>query len=217
MNFLDTLIDLYKNNEIDVEGIREEVETFMFGGHDTVAAALSWCLYLLGSHPEYQKTLQNEIDEVKGENIYEKIYNMNFLELVIKESLRLYPSAPIIARAVNEEMMINDQSIKKGTEILIDIYSLHRNPSYWINPNRFNPYRFIDNKQTHFTYIPFSAGVRNCIGQKFAKLEMKVFIFNILKSYDLKSMQSINEVEPCLEIIMRSNSGILMEFKKRSF
>ena len=217
--FLDMLLDAYDKGEIDVDGIREEVDTFMFEGHDTTASALSWTLYLIGRHPEVQKKLHTEIDNASvSENLLDKIRNMKYLEYVIKESLRLYPPVPFYARVLDKDTLIDGQLFPKGATVSIDVISIHTNPEDWDDPMSFNPDRFGEEKfykRKPYTYLPFSAGPRNCIGQKFAMLEDKIFVYFILSNFQINSVQDDNDVQEYSSMIHASANGLYIEFHNR--
>ena len=216
--FIDTLIESYQKGDIDIDGIREEVDTFVFEGHDTTSSGLTFCLYLLGIYKEHQKTLQEEIDEAEGENILEIIQKLKLLDCVIKESLRLYPPVAAIGRRMEEDTVIGGQTFYKDTTIVINIFGLHRNEEYWENPLKFNPYRFMGDEfqqRNPYCYIPFSAGPRNCIGQKFALLEVKICLYYVLKTFNLTSIQAENEIELCTDMITLSQNGVLIKFETR--
>ena len=180
-------------------GIREEVDMFMFGGHDSTASALSWTLYLIGRHPEVQKKLHTEIDNAPvSENLSDKIRNMKYLEYVIKESLRLYPPAPFYERFLDKDTRIDGHVLPKGTTRSMDVIGIHTNPEYWDDPLCFNPDRFGDEKfckRNPYTYLPFSTGPRNYIGQKFAMLEEKIFVYFVLSNFQINSVQDDKHVE----------------------
>ena len=216
--FIDTLIESYQKGDIDIDGIREEVDTFVFEGHDTTSSGLTFCLYLLGIYKEHQKTLQEEIDEAEGENILEIIQKLKLLDCVIKESLRLYPPVAAIGRRMEEDTVIGGQTFYKDTTIVINIFGLHRNEEYWENPLKFNPYRFMGDEfqqRNPYCYIPFSAGPRNCIGQKFALLEVKICLYYVLKTFNLTSIQAEKEIELCTDMITLSRNGVLIKFERR--
>ena len=118
LSFIDILLDSYQSGDIDIDGIREEVDTFIFEGHETTSTAISFCLYYLGRHPEYLKTLQDEIDNAKGENTFKKIRNIQFLDFCLKEALRLYPPVLIIARELEEDSVI-DGTLSTKTQTLL--------------------------------------------------------------------------------------------------
>ena len=216
--FIDTLIESYQKGDIDIDGIREEVDTFVFEGHDTTSSGLTFCLYMLGIYKEHQKTLQEEIDEAEGENILEIIQKLKLLDCVIKESLRLYPPVAAIGRRMEEDTVIGGQTFYKDTTIVINIFGLHRNEEYWENPLKFNPYRFMGDEfqqRNPYCYIPFSAGPRNCIGQKFALLEVKICLYYVLKTFNLTSIQAEKEIELCTDMITLSRNGVLIKFERR--
>ena len=217
--FIDILLSSYQTGEIDIDGIREEVDTFIFEGHDTTASAISFCLYLLGRHPEHQKSLQDEIQNVEGKDVFEKVKNMKFLDLCLKEALRLYPPVPLIARELEEDTVIDGHKIYKNTDVVVAILWLHRNEKYWEEPIKFDPYRFTQKnleERDPFSYVPFSAGPRNCIGQRFALLEAKIYIFYVLKNFNLRSSQKEDDIELCMEIIMKSKNGLMIDFEVSS-
>ena len=123
------VLDIYDKGEIDVEGITEEVDTFMFEGHDTTSSGLSWILYSIGRHNEVQGKLHAEIDKASGaDNILDKIRDMKYLEYVIKEALRLHPPVPYFGRIFEQDTVINEHVLPKGTEIMVDVLGLHTNP-----------------------------------------------------------------------------------------
>jgi len=211
--FIDMLLDLYDQGEIDVEGIREEVDTFMFEGHDTTAAGIGWTLYLLGKHPDVQKKLQKEIDEVSNLDcsLLDKIRALKYLDYVIKEGLRLHPPVAFYARKLEKDTHMNGHLVSKGTNVGISAIGLHTNPEYWDNPLTFNPDRFGDEKflkRNPYIYVPFSAGPRNCVGQKFAMIEQKILLFHVMSAFRIESTQEEDEIEACFEIIHRSNNGL---------
>ncbi|XP_057313637.1 cytochrome P450 4V2-like [Hydractinia symbiolongicarpus] len=217
--FLDMLLDLYDEGEIDIDGIREEVDTFMFEGHDTISAGLSWILYLLGRHPEIQRKLHSEIDKVDAsENLEKKILELKYLEGVIKEGLRLHPPVALFARMLEEDTVINNNVFPKRTELGVAVMALHHNENYWDEPEEFIPDRFLDDdilKRHPYCFVPFSAGYRNCIGQKFAMREEKILLFHVMSKFRLESIQEEDDVQHCFEIIHRSGNGLMIKFFSR--
>ncbi|RXG54293.1 cytochrome P450 4V2, partial [Armadillidium vulgare] len=169
--FLDLLIEYSEQNDLlTEENIREEVDTFMFAGHDTTAVGINWAIYLLGLHPEIQEKVYEELESIFGKSdrpaSSDDIREMKYLECCIKETLRILPSAPMFTRHLTEDMTINGYEIPKGTDVVVVIYSLHRNPQHYSDPLSFQPERFFPEdsaKRNPYSYIPFSAGPRNCI------------------------------------------------------
>ncbi|XP_070264337.1 cytochrome P450 4V2-like isoform X2 [Myotis yumanensis] len=223
--FLDLLLNVMddEGNKLSLEAIREEVDTFMFEGHDTTAAGMNWALYLLGCYPEVQKKLDNELDEVFGNSdrpvTSEDLKKLKYLECVIKETLRIFPSVPIIARELNEDCDVGGYKIVKGSQILIIPYALHRDPKYFPDPEEFKPERFFPENSMGrhpYAYVPFSAGPRNCIGQRFAMIEEKVVLSWILRHFWVESNQKREELGLTGEVILRPTNGIWIKLKRRN-
>ncbi|GAB1598779.1 cytochrome P450 4V2-like [Argonauta hians] len=218
--FLDTLIDKLHGGEIDKKSLREEVDTFMFEGHDTTSSGISFTLYLIASHPDVQRRLQEEIDAFYGDNKETTLVNvktLSYLDSVIKESHRLYPPVPMMGRIAAEDFKIGPYKVKKDTPITVMISSLHRDPRNFPDPHIFNPDRFlIENADRKpYAFIPFSAGPRNCIGQKFASLEEHIVITRIIHKFHLESTQPMKELEPSLSLVLKPSNGIRIKLSYR--
>ncbi|NXM70481.1 CP4V2 protein, partial [Serilophus lunatus] len=222
--FLDMLLSAKddEGNKLSYRDIREEVDTFMFEGHDTTAAAMNWVLYLLGHHPEIQKKVHKELDEVFDNTerpvTTEDLKNLRYLECVVKEALRIFPSVPMFARVLREDCSISGHQIPKGTNILVLTYTLHRDPEIFPDPEEFRPERFFpeNSKGRHpYAYVPFSAGPRNCIGQRFAQMEEKTLLALILRRFWVDSYQKREELGLAGELILRPNNGIWIKLKRR--
>ncbi|CAH3194528.1 unnamed protein product, partial [Porites evermanni] len=220
--FLDLLLESYDTGDISREGVREEVDTFMFEGHDTTAAAITWALYLLGRHPVIQRKVHEEVDSFLGEfvlSIFDDLKDLRYLECVIKEALRLFPSVPFFARTTTEDFHIDGYTAPKGTSVGIATLALHRNSDVWPAPLEFNPDRFLpENSQGRhsFAYIPFSAGPRNCIGQRFAFLEEKIVLCHVMRNFSIESAQTFDDLRTCGELITRPKEGIFVTLCFRS-
>ncbi|XP_061227452.1 cytochrome P450 4V2 [Neopsephotus bourkii] len=222
--FLDMLLNATddEGNKLDYNDIREEVDTFMFEGHDTTAAGMNWALYLLGHNPEAQKKVHKELDEVFGNTerpvTMDDLKELRYLECVLKEALRLFPSVPLFARALREDCSIRGYQIPKGTNVVVITYALHRDPEIFPDPEEFKPERFFPEncKGRHpYAYVPFSAGPRNCIGQRFAQMEEKVLLALILRRFWVESCQKPEELGITGGLILRPNNGIWIKLKRR--
>lgn len=220
--FLDLLLEAYDKGEISREGLREEVDTFMFEGHDTTAAGITWTLYLLARHPLIQQQVQEEVDsffEQRPDTLtVEDLKELRYLECAIKEAQRLFPSVPVIGRTTSEDCQLGSYLAPKGTSLAIATVGLHRNPEVWPAPLEFNPDRFLpENSQGRhpFAYVPFSAGPRNCIGQRFAILEEKLVLAHVLRNFSIESTQTFDDVRPCAKLITRPRDGIYVSLAKR--
>ncbi|EFA09279.1 cytochrome P450 4c3 isoform X2 [Tribolium castaneum] len=221
--FLDLLLETKIDNRLlTQEEIREEVDTFMFEGHDTTASAVSFTLFCLANNLESQQKAFEEQQAIFGniQNVtasYTDLQNMKYLEQVIKEALRLYPSVPFYGREITENVEYDGKLLPKGDILLIFAFGIHRNEKYFPNPEKFDPDRFhnMDNK-TPYAYIPFSAGPRNCIGQKFAMLEMKSTVSKVLRQYKLLPTTPQHELELVGETILKSTNGIKIRVTLRN-
>ncbi|XP_027759248.1 cytochrome P450 4V2 [Empidonax traillii] len=222
--FLDMLLSATddEGNKLSYRDIREEVDTFMFEGHDTTAAAMNWVLYLLGHNPEVQKKVHKELDEVFDNTdrpvTTDDLKQLRYLECVVKEALRLFPSVPMFARTLREDCCISGYQIPKGANVLVLTYALHRDPEIFPDPEEFRPERFFSEnaKGRHpYAYVPFSAGPRNCIGQRFAQMEEKTILALILRRFWVESCQKLEELHISGELILRPNNGIWIKLKRR--
>ncbi|XP_051828004.1 ultra-long-chain fatty acid omega-hydroxylase [Antechinus flavipes] len=226
LDFIDVLL-LAKDEDgkqLSDEDIRAEADTFMFEGHDTTSSGLSWVLFNLARHPEYQDKCREEIQEImKGRDTdeieWDDLAQMPFITMCIKESLRLFPPVTLISRRCTEDIKLPDgRIIPKGTICLVSIYGTHHNPSVWPDSKVFNPYRFDpENPQQRspLAYIPFSAGPRNCIGQSFAMSEMKVVVALTLLRFRL-TVDRTKKVRRKPELILRTESGIWLNVEPLS-
>ena len=221
--FLDLLLEgNEKNNLLTDEDIREEVDTFMFEGHDTTTAGINWSLFLIGLHEDVQERIFEELDSIfQGSDrkaTIKDIQEMKYLDRCIKEALRLYPSVSFIGRLTSETIHLDEYEVPAGTTIGIHIYHLHRDERYFPDPEKFDPDRFLPEniaKRHPYSYIPFSAGPRNCIGQKFAMFEEKAIISDILRKFKIKSADKREEVRIWHGLISRPRNGLRLFLEKR--
>uniref|UniRef100_A0A8R1HR30 CYtochrome P450 family n=1 Tax=Caenorhabditis japonica TaxID=281687 RepID=A0A8R1HR30_CAEJA len=220
--FLDLLLDMVQSGQMDEKDVQAEVDTLMFEGHDTTSAGLTWALHLIGNHPHVQRKIQAELDEVLGDDedvTTEHLSRFKYLECVLKESLRIRPSVPIIMRELSVDQVIGGITIPKGVCLLINQFLVHRDPTQWKDPEVFDPDRFLPENsigRKPFAFIPFSAGSRNCIGQRFALIEEKVILAQILRHFDVTAIEPMHEIRPKMEIIMRPVSPVHLKISRRN-
>ncbi|XP_078489132.1 cytochrome P450 4F2-like [Ciona intestinalis] len=221
-DFLDTLL---KARDSDGKGlsdseIRAEVDTFMFAGHDTTASGISWTFYCLAMHPEHQEKCFQEIEEVMADRTdieWNDLSNLPHLTLCIKESLRQYPPVPIIFRKLNKDIEVDGKTIVKGTNVVLHIYALHHHEEFWKDPHIFDPSRFTQENMksmNSYTYVPFSAGPRNCIGQKFAMNKIKVAVAQVLRQFRIKP-DLTRTIKRSADMIYKTTSGLYLNIERR--
>ncbi|XP_046962269.1 cytochrome P450 4C1-like [Vanessa cardui] len=220
---LDLLLSAEKDGLIDDAGIQEEVDTFMFEGYDTTSTGLIYCLMLLANEPEIQDKIVEELNGIFGDDkrsaTTEDLNKMRYLECCIKESLRLYPPVPFISRKVTVDTVLSGYKIPAGTNCHIHIYHLHRNEHLFKNALKFDPDRFLPENSVgrhNYAYLPFSAGPRNCIGQKFAMMELKSGVSAILRNFRLIPVTKPTDLRFTADLVLRSIRPIHMKFIKRT-
>ncbi|XP_008320917.1 cytochrome P450 4T8 [Cynoglossus semilaevis] len=221
LDFLDILLCARDESHIGLsdEEIRAEVDTFMFEGHDTTASGISFIFYCLACHPEHQTKCREEITEVlqhKDTIDWDDLNRIPYTTMCIKEALRLYPPVPGIARKLTKPMTFFDGvTVPAGCNVSLSMFAIHRNPAVWENPHVFDPLRFLPEnvaKRSPHSFVPFSAGPRNCIGQNFAMNEMKVVVALTLKRYRL--IQDPTQTPKLIpRLVLRSLNGIHIKIK----
>ncbi|ELK36924.1 Cytochrome P450 4V2 [Myotis davidii] len=217
--FFDLLLNVMddEGNKLSLEAIQEEVDTFMFevfcNELDEVfekgGKKLEFCALLRGL------SLQPPAEHGNSDRpvTLEDLKKLKYLECVIKETLRIFPSVPLIARELNEDCDVGGYNVVKGSQILIIPYALHRDPQYFPDPEEFKP----NSVGRHpYAYVPFSAGPRNCIGQRFAMMEEKVILSCILRHFWVESNQKREELGVAGELILRPTNGIWIKLKRRN-
>lgn len=225
------LMDILLQSQIDGKPltdaeVREEANTFLFAGHDTVSSALMFLFYNIARYPEVQEKLLVEIEEIFGrdpreEIVYGKLNDLKYLEGVIKESMRLYPPVPMFGRESQEELKMScGRTLPVGSNITLCPSMVHSDPEVFPDPEEFQPERFVykDSKAAEargFTYIPFSAGPRGCIGQRLAMLEMKIVTVRVLQSLTLQLPKDHQAVQVTSELVLKPRNGIKLLVSRR--
>ena len=226
--FLDLLLEKINigsdEQKLTDEEVREEVDTFMFEGHDTTAMALSWTIFLLGHNRSVQEKLWTEVDrlqvaQVEADLELDDLKGLKYLDCVIKEALRLCPSVPFIGRQTRSDLKLGDHVVPPGSVVFVLIYQLHRNSSIYPNPEQFNPDRFLPEStigRHPFAFVPFSAGPRNCIGQKFAMAEMKTVLYHLTRNFEFESITPQDKARVQMEMVLRPKCPLNIRIKLRS-
>ncbi|XP_056897784.1 cytochrome P450 3A40-like isoform X3 [Takifugu flavidus] len=162
---------------------------FIFGGYETTSSSLGFLAYNLATNPKIQKKLQEEIDKTfpgKVRPNYDDLMQLEYLDMVVNESMRVFPILSRLERMTKTSVEINGFTIPKGTVVAIPVYVLQHDKAYWPEPEAFKPERFSKENKDNvdpYAYLPFGAGPRNCIGNRFALVSMKLVIAEILQHY----------------------------------
>jgi cytochrome P450 len=177
---------------------------------------LSWLLYLLSSRPDCLDRLRQEFDSVLGEAplSYSDVPKFEFATQVIQEALRLYPPFWMVDRMALSDDRAGDLAIPRGSTVVVFVFGAHHSPQYWENPESFDPERFTKaNDKLHrpFTYLPFGAGPRGCIGGNYAMLQILMILSVLLRKYDLQLVPG-QTIEARPMVILRPEHGIRMTF-----
>ncbi|CAO3675910.1 unnamed protein product [Rhizopus microsporus] len=179
------------------EQLRHNIAVIFVAGHETISSTLSLCLYNLAKYKHVQAKLRKEVIEVLGNEpvdvipTLEELRRMEYLNMVIKENLRLYgPSDTIIPREATKDFNLIGTFVPKGTLLNLDIGIMHCDSHVWKNPEEFIPERFGPNgiqvDYNGFTYLPFSNGSRQCIGMNFSLAEQRIFLAMTVKKYEIE-------------------------------
>jgi len=187
--------------DLSIEDMVAQAFTFFFGGFDSSSTLMCFVAHEIAVNQDVQERLQKEIDQVlennNGQAPYEAINNMEYLDAVINETLRMYPSGLALDRLCVEDFELPPTlpgmkpfTVKKGQGIWIPVYGLHHDPKYFEEPEKFDPERFLGERKKHSlncgAFLPFGQGPRMCIGNRFALLETKVLLFHLLARCQLQ-------------------------------
>ncbi|XP_075226842.1 cytochrome P450 4C1-like [Lycorma delicatula] len=217
------LLDLLIDYNMTDEEIKTQVKTFMAAGHETVTTTIIFTIYCLMKYPETQDKVIEELNEIFGDSdrhaTMEDLKNMKYLECVIKESMRLYPPVAMISRKMTDDFQLSsDYVLPKGSTALLFIYKLHRDPKVYPDPEIFNPDRFLPEVaklRNPYAFCPFSAGPRDCIGQKFSMFEMKAVITAILRNFKILPPVDCPDIDLVMEVLLTSLSGVYVRLENR--
>ncbi|XP_022103228.1 leukotriene-B4 omega-hydroxylase 3-like [Acanthaster planci] len=223
-DFLDTLIMARDEDGtgLTVKEMVDEVNNFLFAGHETTATSMTWLLYYLSKHPEHQTKIREEVDEVLAARDSERITvkdlsRFEYMTMAIKESMRMITAGPVMGRKLTTPYTVDGVTIPEGTTVGICLHQLHHNPTVWGDDHmEYKPSRFLPEnvaKMDPFSYSPFSAGARNCIAQQFALNEMKVFTARILRRFRLKWVEGEPDLIPIMTFVSKPMKPLYIDLE----
>ncbi len=199
--------------------IRDEATTLFVAGHDTTSATMAWFWYVLSQNPEVEQRAVAEVFAALGGRspAYEDLPKLKYLEMVVKESMRLYPASSLLfGREAAHDVELGGYTLRRGSWVFISPYVVHRNPLYFKDPQTFDPLRFSPQRSDEippYAYIPFGGGTRVCIGNAFALMEMVLLAATVLQRFHVRLDQPEPEME--LEIVLRPKGGLRMVAQRR--
>lgn len=223
--FIDQLFRLYSKGMVNDKNIKDHVNLMIFAGNDTSGLTVSHAILLLAMHPHIQEQVFDEIDRVYANtplgapSTYEHITQLNYLEQVIRETLRLYPVAPYLLRFCKEDTKISKCVIPRGATVIVSLYTMHRNKEIWgddaddFNPDHFSVEQM--SKRNPNAFAPFSLGPRNCIGMRYAYMAMKVILATVLRHYKFTTHLKMSDITTRFEITMKFVCGDVVKVHRR--
>lgn len=207
-------VDEETGERMNDEQLRDELLTLFAAGHETTSMLLSWTLHALLDNPHVEEKLRAELSHVQS---IEQIVRAPYLDVVLKESLRLYPPVWMIARAAENDDVIPTTGgaqwrIRKGEMVFVAQWTIHRHPKLWSDPLRFDPARFLDDTSPgrhKYAYFPFLGGPRKCIGDQLAVLEAKIILTKVLQAARFTRVTGPGtEVIPDPTVTLRMQNGL---------
>lgn len=208
-----------EHTQASEQSLRDQVITIFLAGYETVANSLSWTWYLLSQNAECERRFHAEIDrELRGKvPSFEDVPRLRYIEMVLAESMRLYPPAWAMGRRARNDFSLGDFFLPAKTTVLISQFVTHRDPRFFPDPLRFDPERFTSEakaRRAKFTYFPFGAGFRQCIGESFAWMEGVLLLATLGQRWKLALVPG-HRVEPEPLITLRPKFGMRMQIEAR--
>jgi cytochrome P450 len=200
---------------MDDRQVRDEVLTLFVAGHETTATGLAWTAYLLARHPEILAAVEREVDAVGDSPTVADLPRLQLCLRAFREALRLYPPVYVFGRDSRGDVSLAGYSLPPPSNVLVSPFALHRRTAIWPNPERFDPDRFLPEREAarhRYAYIPFGAGPRVCIGNQFAYMEAQLAMAVLFRRF---RFESLGDDEPEPSATLRPRHGIRVRLRAR--
>jgi cytochrome P450 len=200
------------SNPMSDDQLIDNLLTLLEAGHETTAKTLTWTAYLLARSPAWQEKVRAEVSAIAGDRPIgpEHVDQLAVTARVIKEAMRLYPAAPVLARRARAETTLGGRPITAGARVIVPIYAVHRHEKLWHDPGRFEPDRFLPEHEAKIwrtQFMPFGAGPRICLGQSFAMVEAIVLLATLVRAARFK-WDGRHLPEPVSRVTLRPKGGM---------
>ncbi len=209
-----------KGEPMTDELLRNEVASIYLAGHETTAITLTWAFYLLGKHPDIKERLWEELERTLAGRApsFEDVPQLVFTRALVDETLRMYPPVHVFSRQALGEDELSGTHVPKGSFMTISSWLLHRHKKLWDEPERFDPDRFMPERSSQvrpFSYIPFGAGPRICMGKHFGIMEAVLLLALFAQRFDLE-LKPGHQVVPLGRMTLRPREGMPMIIRSRN-
>jgi cytochrome P450 len=194
--------------------LRDEVKTMLVAGHETTATAMTWLWYQLSKSPGVARRVRQEVQETIGSSVVtlSELNRLRYTTAVIEESFRLFPPVWVIPRQAIENDEIDGYHIPAGSGVIISPYVIHRHPTYWENPEGFDPDRFLDRDPTaqpNYAYCPFGGGPRSCLGRQMGTMEAQIVLATVARTFTLHLVPG-QQIMPDPLLTLRPRGKVMM-------
>uniref|UniRef100_A0A182P4H5 Uncharacterized protein n=1 Tax=Anopheles epiroticus TaxID=199890 RepID=A0A182P4H5_9DIPT len=222
--YIDQLFRLAKETGVfDERAIRDEIDTIILGGNETSALTLSHVVLMLAIHQDVQQRVYEELVATLGSSFTEvendQLSRLPYMEMVLKETMRLFPVGPVIARQCTDDLKISNAIIPNGVTVVLGIFNVQRSGKHW-GPaaDTFDPDNFLPERSTHrhpYCFLPFSAGPRNCIGYKYGLMSMKVMLCRLLAAFRFSTDLTMEQLVLKLDITLKIDNKHMVRIVPR--
>ncbi|XP_021028259.1 cholesterol side-chain cleavage enzyme, mitochondrial [Mus caroli] len=211
------LYSLLGGNKLPFKNIQANITEMLAGGVDTTSMTLQWNLYEMAHNLKVQEMLRAEVLAARRQaqgDMAKMVQLVPLLKASIKETLRLHPISVTLQRYTVNDLVLRNYKIPAKTLVQVASFAMGRDPAFFPNPNKFDPTRWLEKSQntTHFRYLGFGWGVRQCLGRRIAELEMTILLINLLENFRIE-VQSLRDVGTKFNLILMPENPILFNFQ----